>query len=337
MLGERTRGTKFLEHPVRTIINAPESTGMGFWSVNPYVGCEIGCTYCYARYAHRYAAERVRDADVLADGALQDLLSPAGLEPFEHRILVKTHRTVLAALDRDLARVRRRAASDGPQTLLIGSATDPYQPAERQYQVTRAILQRLLDERGFRIGIITKSPLVVRDAALLARLSRRHVLTVYVSLISTDVRIIRLFEARSAMPHARLRVLERLTAEGVRAGLIAAPILPGITDTTRQLQQLLRAAKRAGAQCVRLAPLRLYPDTRRRFLPIVARHFPELAARYRTAFGDGWNVPEAYAKAVRRRFRHIAQKCGIAGGDDDDAPVVHSGGVQLSLFASRTA
>jgi len=337
VLAERVRGTKFLEHPVRTIVNPPESTGMGFWSVNPYVGCELGCTYCYARYAHRYAAERVRDAGALADGASRDLLTPAGLEAFEHRILVKSHRAVLAALDRDLARVRRRVASDGPQMLLIGSATDPYQPAERQYQVTRTILRRLLDERGLRIGLITKSPLVVRDAALLARLSRHHAISVYVSLTSADVRIIKLFEARSAMPHARLRALERLTEAGVRTGLIVAPILPGITDGTRQLRQLLRAAKRAGAQFARPEPLRLYPDTRRRFLPIVVRHFPELAARYRAAFGDGWNVPEAYATAVRKRFRRIAKQCGIAGTDEDDAPVVPAVPAQLSLFAPRPA
>lgn len=311
VLDSRRRGTKFVELPARSIVNSPESTGMTFWSVNPYVGCEFGCTYCYARFAHRYVVERARDAERITDGEAADLGNPRGLEPFEHRVFVKRRHDVLTALDRDLARLRRRTARDGLQTLLIGTGTDPYQPAERQYQITRTVLQRLTHERGFRVGVITKSPLVLRDLDVLRRLHRRHHVSVYISAISVDLRIIKLFEARSPMPHTRLRALAKLNAAGVRAGLIVAPILPGITDSTKQIRALLHAAKAADTAFVRPVPLRLYPDTRRRFLPIVERHYPHLAPRYHAAYDDNWNAPKRYDRAVRQRFHRIARQYGI--------------------------
>jgi DNA repair photolyase len=337
VLDSRRRGTKFVELPVRSIVNSPESTGMGFWSVNPYVGCEFGCTYCYARFAHRYVVERARHAERIGAGEASDLGNPHGLEPFEHRVFVKRRRNVLAALDRDCARIRRRTSRDGLQNVLIGTGTDPYQPAERQYQITRAILRRLAHERGFRLGIITKSPLVLRDLAILEELVQRHAVSVYVSITSVDTRVIKLFEARSPMPHTRLRAVARLTAVAIRTGLIVAPILPGITDSSKQIRALMHAAKAADAAFVRPVPLRLYPDIRRRFLPIVERHFPRLAPRYRAAYADDWNVPAAYDRAVRKRFHRIAVEYGIedVGWESEDearAAAAPAAAAQLGLW-----
>ncbi len=337
MLNERLRGTKFVELPPKSIINSPESTGMGFWSLNPYVGCEFGCSYCYARYAHRYVVERAHDAGRITEVEFADLQQPRGLESFEHRIFVKSRGAVLSALDRDLNRVRRRTALDGPQSIVIGSGTDPYQPAERQYQVTRAILARLRSERGIRIGIITKSPLVTRDVDILRDLARRHWLSVYVSLTCVDVQVIKIFEARSPMPHARLRALEKLTGAGIRAGLIVAPILPGITDTVPQIDTLMRAAKDAGAQFVVPIPLRLYPDVQRRFLPLVERHYPDLAPRYRAAYEDTWNAPEEYVAALKRRFHRLASIYGIpesAAEGEEEATHHAARAAQLNLFTN---
>jgi DNA repair photolyase len=336
VLDQRHRGTKFAELSVRSVINSPESTGMGFWSLNPYVGCEFGCTYCYARYTHRYVVERARDDGRITAAEFTDFQRPEGLEPFEHRIFIKSRSAVLAALDRDLNRLRRRTALDGLQTILIGSATDPYQPAERQYQVTRAVLARLRGERGIRIGVITKSPLVCRDLDLLQDLSRRHWLSVYISLVSVDARVIRLFEARSPMPHARLRALEQLVRGGIRAGLIVAPILPGITDTVPQVDALMEAASAAGAKFITPITLRLYPDSRRRFLPIVEQHFPDLARRYRAAYHDTWNAPQEYAAAAKRRFQRFSLKYGIPQGDTDEEESAQQAGraAQLSLFSA---
>ena len=334
VLDARRRGTVFVELPARTIVNSPESTGMGFWSINPYVGCEFGCTYCYARFVHRYIVERAWADDRITAREFADLGSPAGLEPFEHRIFVKARNTVRAALDRDLALVRRRTARDGTQSLVVGTATDPYQPAERQYQITRAILGRLCNERGLRIGVITKSPLVVRDIDLLGRLAERHLVSIYVSLVSTDPAVVDRFEARSPLPHARLRALGRLAAAGLRAGLIVAPILPGITDSSEQIRALMRAGKMAGAQFVFPSTLRLYPAIRSRFLPIVERHAASLAARYRAAYHRGSEVPVAYEVALQRRFDRIAAEYGIPrtdGAREQPRPAAPES--QLSLFA----
>lgn len=334
VLGDRLRGTKFVELPVRSIINDPESTGMGFWSINPYVGCEYGCSYCYARFAHRYAVERARDAGAIDASTFVDLGAPPGLESFEHRILVKSREGMLAALERDLPRVHRRAARDGAQSILVGTATDPYQPAERQYQITRAVLTRFLREAGLRVGLITKSPLVCRDIGLLKQLSQRHTLSVYVSLISVDPDITQLFEARSPVPHARLRALARLSAAGIRAGVIVAPILPGITDTVDQIRALLRAGRDMGAQFVYPSPLRLYPGVRQRFLPILERHFPSLVPRYHAAYHDGWDATDTYCQAVHRRFRRLAGEFGIPDIDGHHVPTDGEPprSTQLSLF-----
>ena len=310
VLDRRLRGTRFFEHPARSIINAPESTGMRFWSINPYVGCEFGCTYCYARFAHRYVVERARDDGRVDGDEFRDLRGPHGWEAFEHRIFVKRKADVLSALERDLPRVRRRAQTER-QSIAIGTATDPYQPAERTFRITRAVLERFRRERGFGIGIIAKGPLVRRDATLLAELSARHELTVHVSLITVDEDIIRLVEARSPMPHARLRALRHLVEAGVNAGLIVAPVLPGITDATEQLRELLRQAKAAGARFASPVPLRLYPAVREPFLPVIERHWPELASRYRAAYRDAMDAPDEYQEALNRRFMRLAVEVGI--------------------------
>ena len=295
VLSIRQRGARFVEQPARSVLNPPESTGMGFWSLNPFVGCEFGCSYCYARFTHRYVSERAAQANA----------------SFEHQIYVKSRAHVLAALDRNLPRLLERNR-EGRQNLVIGTSTDPYQPAERIYRITRAVLGRLMSERGIKIGVITKSPLVTRDLDLLTRLAERHDMTVYVSLISEDPEIIRAYEVRSPMPHARLRALGKLTQAGLRAGLMVAPVLPGITDTATRVSGLIRAAAREGAHFVYPSVLRLYPDALRNFLPIVDREQPELAARYRAAYARGRDAPAAYQEAVRRRFARIAACHGIA-------------------------
>ena len=303
VIDERRRGTKFVELPCQTIINPPESTGMEFWSVNPYVGCEFGCSYCYARFAHTYVIERT--------SARSRLHPPLGLEPFEQRIFVKRRSSVLRALDTDLRKLRRRTLRDGTQSLLIGSATDPYQPGERQYQITRAILDRLRAERGLRIGIITKSPLICRDIDLLEALTKRNLVSVYISLISADINIIKQFEARSPMPHVRLRALHKLTRNGIRAGLLVAPVLPGITDTIPQIELLMSEARDAGAHFAHPIPLRMYNDTRERVFTILAEAYPQLVARYHANYKNSQNVHEVYFKALRKRFQVIGQQYGI--------------------------
>ena len=156
VLDTRMRGTTFVEHRVKSIVNSPESIGMGFWSINPYVGCEYGCTYCYARYAHRYVVERAHDNGQLPDADFEQLHKSKKWEAFEQRIFVKQRDAVLAALKHDLSTIKRRQSVGRIHPIVIGTATDPYQPAERQFRITRAILKRLCRESNLSVGIITK-------------------------------------------------------------------------------------------------------------------------------------------------------------------------------------
>jgi DNA repair photolyase len=309
VLDERLRGTKFVTLTPRTVLNPPAQTGMPFWSLNPYVGCEFGCTYCYARYAHRYVVERAHAAGKLSDAELADYRGPHGWEAFESRIFVKSR--ILAALDVDLRRHARRARTD-PSTIVIGTATDPYQPAERRFRLTRAVLERLARSEELSLGIITKSALVTRDVDLLLRLQRHNDLEVHVSLTTLDARLIRLLEARSPLPAVRLRALRRLTDAGVNAGLIVAPVLPGITDDRDRLDALFSAARDAGARFVHASPLRLYPGIRDRFLSVLDASFPHLADRYRLAYAGRGVAPQEYARALARRIRRLQRRHGFA-------------------------
>ena len=303
VLDERLRGTRFVSLTPQRVLNSPKSTGMDYWSLNPYVGCEFGCTYCYARYTHRYVVERAHDAGKITDAEFSDYRGAHGWEAFEKRIFVKQH--VVGALDVDLKHVPLG------ETIVIGTATDPYQPAERQFRVTRAVLQRLTRCEGLSFGIITKSPLIARDADLLVRLQERNELQVHVSLITADPRLARKLEARSPVPTARLRGLRTLVDAGVNAGLIIAPVLPGITDDVAQLDALFAAARDAGARFIHAGALRLYPAIRDRFLPVLAEHFPELVPKYQRAYAGHGYAPREYAKALSRRIERLRKRHGF--------------------------
>jgi len=293
VLDTRERGASFHQIPVKAILNSPASTGMGFWSLNPYVGCEFGCTYCYARETHKWAIERA--------GGPSD--RPAW-EAFEKQILVKT--SAAAVLKRTLFPAKLAGC-----TLVIGTATDPYQPAERQFRLTRQILEALLGWKGLALGIITKSPLIVRDLDLLVALKERHELSVNISLASTDAALLRRIEARSPAPHARLRALARLTAKGIHAGLLIAPVLPGITDSRESLAALMAAGKAAGARYAVGSALRLGPAARSRFLPHLAHQFPELAGRYARRYENRQMPGRDYTEALSARIRALQAEYGF--------------------------
>ena len=300
VLDERSsRGAKFIGLPVSSVLNTPASTGMEFWSINPYVGCEFGCTYCYARDTHRWAVER---AERRTEGSFQRSLPPE--EAFEKEILVKTD--VAGVLARTL-----NPAKLAGHSLVIGTATDPYQPAERRFRLTRQILEVLCSYHGLSIEIITKSSLVTRDLDLLQTLSARNEVTVNISLATADARLARLLELRSPVPAARLRALRRLTEGGVYAGLLVAPIIPGVTDDWPGLARLLESAKEAGARYVVGSALRLGPAARHRFLPFLTQEFPALAERYRRHYADKDYVSQEYQNALTRRLRLLKQTYGF--------------------------
>ncbi|GLC25610.1 SPL family radical SAM protein [Roseisolibacter agri] len=287
----------------RSVLNGPESTGIGCWSLNPYVGCAFGCAYCYARYAHRYTMER-------AGGGPDEAPLPPWLA-FERRILVK--REAPALLRRALAGRSARIARllSGDETLIVGSATDPYQPAERRFRVTRGVLEVLAEHPGLRVVIITKSPLVARDVDVLARLARHATLSVHVSLITLDRALARRVEPRAPTPESRLRAVAQLAAAGVDVGINCMPVLPGITDRPRDLAALVRAAADAGASTVAAGALRLQPAARDRYLPWLAAEFPALAARYRATYARGHYMGDAYRQGLHDYVVRLCERHGL--------------------------
>jgi DNA repair photolyase len=315
VLDQRIRGTKFIDLSIKSVINSPESTGMGFWSINPYVGCEFGCTYCSARYAHRYVMERAYEAGRVSAEEISRFQESANWEIFERHIFVKRRQAVLAALERDFVKSRSKISSGFTDPIVIGTATDPYQPAERRFRITHSILEWLLTTRGLTVSIITKSPLICRDIELLQQLQVKHRLVIYVSLISAHVKVIKLFEARSPMPHTRLAALRKLRKAGITVGINAAPVLPGITDSAFQIDSLMAMAAKAGAGFVHPSVLRSYPSVRDGYLPVVKQHFPDLIPRYYVAYRKNWDAPPDYVTAVQRRFQRAAGKYGMTVAD----------------------
>ena len=198
LLGEQ-KDIRYFGTDPRSLLNSPAATGMSFWSINPYVGCAFGCAYCYARYAHRYVAERLTTSDQSARDALGELGELPPWLAFERRIFVK--REAGAILRRELRRPARFHALQR-ETVVVGTATDPYQPAERRFRITRGVLETLAEQRGISVTIITKSPLVTRDVDVLLRIAAHSRLSVHVSLITTDRDLARRLEPRAPTPEA---------------------------------------------------------------------------------------------------------------------------------------
>jgi DNA repair photolyase len=302
-LGRRDRGTRFIAIEPKSVINTSAATQMIFASINPYIGCEFGCAYCYARDTHRWTVERAASGTD-PTSAVHEAGTIPPTEAFERRILVKQNAAAILARTLNPARLRG-------DPLVIGTATDPYQPAERTYRITRSLLEVLLNYRNLHLGIITKSPLIARDIDLLSRLSQQHKLTVSLSLGSIDAGLLRRLEPRTPAPHARLRAMQKLSQAGVRVGLLIAPILPHITDGTPALRELITAAKAAGAAWVAGSPLRMGPATRATLLPWLARERPALAERYQRHYGQRYWVSRAYSEALHHRLASLQAELGI--------------------------
>ncbi len=310
MLGEQT-DIRYYAASSRSVMNGPKATGMGFWSINPYIGCAIGCAYCYARYAHRYTAERLATAARLDGGAELPTDDMPPWLAFERRIMVK--REAPALVRRALARPATLEALHH-EYVVIGTATDPYQPAERRFFVTRGVLEVLAEQTGIRVTIITKSPLITRDIDLLVKIHERSRLSVHMSLITLDRELARVIEPRAPTPEARLRAIARLRRSGLEVGVNVMPVLPGITDSPEMIEELVRAVRAAGASYIGACALRLQATARDRYLPFIAAEFPELAGRYRVAYAGSSDVNARYRQGLRDRFAAVCERLGVVFG-----------------------
>ena len=206
--------------------------------------------------------------------------------------------------------------------IVIGTATDPYQPAERRFRITRGILEVLARHPGLRVVVITKSPLVTRDVDVLARLARHSTVEVHVSLITVDRELARRIEPRAPTPEARLRAVARLHANGIRVRVNAMPVLPGITDAPAQLEALVRGVAGAGADSIVAGTLALRSTARRRYLPFVEQEFPLLARRYRRTYARSHLVGQRYRDGLKATMRRLCARHGLQYGDgeEDAAP-----------------
>jgi DNA repair photolyase len=250
------------------------------WSLNPYMGCAHRCTFCYVR-AFEARADRPSD------------------DRYGTSIRVKTN--IAEVLRRELGR-----ASWQREAVTLGAATDPYQPAEGRYRLTRACIAELA-HADTPFAIVTRGPLVVRDADVLQDAARRVAVSVNVSVPTLDERVWRTTEPGTAPPARRLEVVRRLAAAGIETSVAMAPILPGLSDSAEQLETVVRAARSAGASKIWANLLYLRPGTREHFLAALSRDWPEELARYEELYERRAYLPDAAVESVRSRVRELAR------------------------------
>jgi DNA repair photolyase len=280
--------------PVKSILNRCDSARVPFeWTVNPYRGCEFACKYCYARYTHEYME---------IDGG-----------EFEKKIFVK--QDAAAVLQRDVsAKYSYESRASGyteAEHIAIGTATDPYQPAEKEYGVTRACLEELAKREGLSVSVITKSNQIVRDIDILKVIAGKSALSLNITITTLKPRLARLLEPRAPRPDLRLKAVRELREAGLNVGVSASPLVPGITDGEGELEAVAAAAKEAGAQWFFSGVLFLMPSSAKQFLPFVREKFPKLAKQYEEWYGKNAYPPEEYRKKASERVLRIRQKFGF--------------------------
>ena len=280
----------------RSIIATNDSPDISFdQSINPYRGCEHGCIYCYARPTHCYLGHS------------------AGLD-FETKLYAKTNAAEL--LEKELAR-----RTYEPRTIALGAVTDPYQPIERQYRITRSILE-VLDRTSHPVGIVTKSALVVRDIDILARMAERGLVKVALSVTTLDRHVARKMEPRASTPTRRLEAIRLLSEAGIPTQVMVAPIVPALNDS--EIERILDAAYEAGARDAGYVLLRLPLELKDLFREWLATEFPDRARRvisilqsmhggrdYTSEFGIRQRGSGPYTDQIAARFRLALKRLGM--------------------------
>jgi len=299
---------EYVEQPCKTALNPVK--GMGFkWSLNPYMGCEHRCAFCYVR-AYEKRADRPFDGQ------------------YGRAVRIKVN--VAEVLRRELARPSWRR-----ETVVVGAATDPYQPAEGGYRLTRACLQAFADFAS-PVGLITRGPMIVRDVDLLSALARRAQLNITFSIPTLDDEVWRRTEPGTAHPRQRLRAVERLSGAGLRVGVGMAPILPGLSDRPDQIEAVVIAARDAGASHVWSGMLHLRDGTRQHFLDTLGRYWPELLPRYLADYRTGPYLSAEKTRPVQSAVSELVSRVGMGSVHREflTPPPAPPEPQQLSLLAS---
>jgi DNA repair photolyase len=273
-------GVEYREEPCRSALNRVK--GMAFsWSLNPYMGCVHRCTFCYVRAFER-RADRPSD------------------ERYGTSIRVKVN--VVDVLRRELA----RPSWEG-DTVAVGAATDPYQPAEGRYRLTRGCIDAFA-EASNPFSLITRGPMIVRDLDVLTEAARRAKVSITFSIPTLDEEVWRKTEPSTAHPRQRLRAVKELVDAGIKVGVGMAPVLPGISDRPEQLREVVKAAREAGATGVWTNLLFLRPGTREHFLEHLAEDWPEQLEHYERLYAGRAYLPSDETKPVRQTVAALARE-----------------------------
>ncbi len=304
-LAEKRR-VEYRSLPTRKWLNRCNSERVPFhWSINPYRGCEYGCKYCYARFTHEFLERRARDA-------------------FETEIYAKDWDP--CSFDAELKRVKPG------QIIGIGTATDPYQPAERMLCRTQRALEALARIRGVSIFITTKSDLVTRDIPIFQELARRSQIGVTLTVTTMDVSLARLIEPHAPRPDLRIQAVAKLARSGVPVDVIANPVLPLLTDSEENLESVAKAAKDAGAGQFGANVLFLKPAAQRVFFAFLSERFPEHLLRYRTSYGAGAYLKGKYPERIRELVQRIRERTGISARNLEQIQPPEVSESQMFLF-----
>jgi DNA repair photolyase len=302
---------EYFQLPARRLLNRCNGKCLPFQrTINPYRGCELGCVYCYARYTHEFL-----DLD--------------GVRDFETKIFAKQF--LAGAFRAELAKADRHEA------IAIGTATDPYQPAERRFSVTRQILTVFAGEQGRRLSITTKSDLVLRDLDLFGKIARANFLHINVTITTLNARLARRLEPRAPRPDLRLGTVRELARAGLEVGVFPNPILPLLTDSEESLDALGAAAAHAGASFMGDGLLFLRPPADQVVFAFFEQHFPRLAPKYRQQFRGRSRLGGEYPKLIQERVRKIRARYGLAGAPAGHPPELWPGDPQGELFPQSTA
>jgi DNA repair photolyase len=295
---------EFREEPCKTALN--QTKGMPFrWTLNPYMGCAHRCTYCYVR-AYEKRADRPSD------------------DVYGTSIRVKTN--VAQVLRWELNRRSWRH-----EAIVIGAATDPYQPAEGTYKLTRGCIQVLSAARN-PFGMITRGPMIVRDVDVLQEASSRADVSINVSIPTLDMDVWRKTELGTSPPRQRLRAVKTLIDAGIKVNVAMAPILPGISDRWEQLEEVVQAARSAGATNVWANLLHLRSGTREHFLNHLEKDWPELLERYRNLYRRDAYLSDEFKAPTLLMVAELRDRYEV--GDRRRAPITPPPlGEQLSLLS----
>jgi DNA repair photolyase len=286
----RADDVAYQEISCRSALNRVQ--GMPFeWTLNPYRGCTHGCHYCFAR---RYHSQFEMNSS----------------EEFSAVILVKTNFVDVLARELDRASWQR-------DRVAFGTATDPYQPIEGHYKLTRRSIEILAHART-PIALITKGPMVVRDIDVLLELSKAAGCTIYISVPSVDEDAWRTLEPGVAPPAQRLRALRQLVDAGIHAGVLMAPIVPGFTSSRRKVEDTIKAIADHGARFMGCAVMRLQDGTRDHFMKFIAERFPSMLPGMNRLYGRT-ETPAAYRKELQSMVRVLQDRYGVRGRDGDAA------------------